>query len=108
MSDNKTQTSPLPAVGALIPHSSFNTSKAVTIQPASVPKVPIPKLKIQPKVLEEENYVEAMDKIIKRDYFPHVFSTEELNAKEVEESNVNTNMSLDKFVSQHTSEDNAS
>lgn len=40
------------------------------LQLASVPVLPIPKEKPQKRVLDEDTYVESIDKIIQRDFFP--------------------------------------
>lgn len=134
--------------------ASESTSQSlVPIQPASIPKAPVPQPKKKQEILDEDAYVQSLQKIIERDYFPElpklrkqlawmeaehsndfkrmkelqreiskeerknsgretplVFSPtpEEMHGKEETENGVNTDMSLDKFTSNYTSEDNES
>ena len=70
------------------------------------------------KVLEEEVYVEKLSSIVERDYFPDLKALREQNEVDptedaisgdcVVESEVDPNLTLDKFVNKYTSEDNAS
>jgi len=41
-----------------------------SIIPISIFKSPLPKVKVKPKVLEEEQYIDALQSIIERDFYP--------------------------------------
>ncbi|KAJ3430844.1 es-2 protein - related [Anaeramoeba flamelloides] len=84
------------------------------------------RIKPKQKVLTEEEYLEGMSKIIGRDYFPDLESlkkqyqefinnlegietnTEQDSSQTSENKKINTNLSLDEYLSTYTSEDNFS
>ncbi|CAM9881385.1 unnamed protein product [Chrysoparadoxa australica] len=84
------------------------------------PPKPRPKPTRAKKVMDEDDYVEALDAIIGRDYFPNVQVLKDLMTAagirirgdlddlEEEEGEVQLPMSLSQFVAKHTSEDNES
>ena len=83
---------------------------AVTCTAVAVAE-PRSKKKKKCQVLEEEVYVEQMSQIVERDYFPSLKRLrreyEETESPE-EEEEVDSSVTLDKFASKFTSEDNAS
>lgn len=57
---------------------------------------------MQKRVLEEDDYVHALERIIARDYFPNTYNGDDEGSIDID------NYSLDQFVSKYTTEDNHS
>ncbi|KAJ3220891.1 DiGeorge syndrome critical region protein 14 [Clydaea vesicula] len=100
-----------------------NQEKSVQLQSTILTKhklysTPLPEKK-KPKVLEEDDYLDAISNIVERDFFPNLKTMKQQNAmltgisvlEENEKNNsaISTdNITLDKFQHMYTSEDNAS
>jgi len=63
-------------------------------------------LKKRKGVLDEDEYLEKLEKIIKRDFFPELHTIEKFKNKEVKDDDVLDQFTLNSYMSTHNSKDN--